>query len=75
VGCSHKYNVDDETLIIGRVGALCGNVHYANKKVWVNDNAMFVKTQQNNKYMYYLLLNANLNSLSFANAQPLITGT
>ena len=75
LGYHNKYNVDDETLIIGRVGALCGNVHYTNKKVWVNDNAMFVKTQQNNKYMYYLLLNANLNSLSFANAQPLITGT
>ena len=36
---------------------------------------MFVKTKHHNRYMYYLLLNANLNSLSFANAQPLITGT
>ena len=75
LGYYNKYNVHDETLIIGRVGALCGNVHYTNKKVWVNDNAMFVKTRNSYKYMYYLLLNANLNSLSFANAQPLITGT
>lgn len=75
LGYYNKYNVCNETLIIGRVGALCGNIHYVNKKVWVNDNAMFVKTKHNNRYMYYLLLNANLNSLSFANAQPLITGT
>ncbi len=75
LGYFNKFNVSNETLIIGRVGALCGNVHYVNKKVWVNDNAMFVKTKHHNRYMYYLLLNANLNSLSFANAQPLITGT
>jgi restriction endonuclease S subunit len=75
LGYFNKFNVSNETLIIGRVGALCGNVHYVNKNVWVNDNAMFVKTKQHNRYMYYLLLNANLNSLSFANAQPLITGT
>lgn len=75
LGYINKYNVTDETLVIGRVGALCGNVHYVNKKVWVNDNAMFVKAKQHNRYMYYLLINANLNSLSFANAQPLITGT
>jgi len=75
LGYFNKFNVDNETLIVGRVGALCGNVHYVNKKAWVNDNAMFVKTKHHNRYMYYLLLNANLNSLSFANAQPLITGT
>jgi type I restriction enzyme S subunit len=75
LGYFNKYNVPDQTLIIGRVGALCGNVHFVNKKVWVNDNAMFIKTKQHNRYMYYLLLNANLNTLSFANAQPLITGT
>lgn len=75
LGFFNKCNVTDETIIIGRVGALCGNVHYLNGKAWVNDNAMFVKTKQNNRYMFYLLLNSNLNNLSFANAQPLITGT
>jgi Type I restriction modification DNA specificity domain. len=75
LGYYSKYNNNNETIIVGRVGALCGNVHYTKSKVWVNDNAMFVKTKYDYKYVSYLLKNANLNSLSFANAQPLITGT
>ena len=75
LGYYSKFNNSNETIIIGRVGALCGNVHYTNSEIWVNDNAMFVKTKHYYKYIFYLLKGANLNSLSFANAQPLITGT
>lgn len=75
LGYYHKFNNSNETIVIGRVGALCGNVHYSNLKIWVNDNAMCVKTKYLYKYMYYVLKNAKLNLLSFANAQPLITGS
>jgi len=75
LGYYSKFNNSNETIIVGRVGALCGNVHYTNSDIWVNDNAMFVKTKHYYKYIFYLLKDANLNSLSFANAQPLITGT
>lgn len=75
LGYYSKFNNSNETIIVGRVGALCGNVHYSNSDIWVNDNAMFVKTKHYYKYIFYLLKDANLNSLSFANAQPLITGT
>lgn len=75
LGFYSKFNNLNETIVIGRVGALCGNVHYSNKKIWVNDNAMFAHTKYDYKYIYYVLSAANLNKLSFANAQPLITGT
>ncbi|MBE9469079.1 MAG: restriction endonuclease subunit S [Bacteroidetes bacterium] len=75
LGYYNSYNNDKETLVIGRVGALCGNVHYSVNKIWVNDNAMFANTNNFYKYVYYVLKAVDLNKLSFANAQPLITGT
>jgi type I restriction enzyme, S subunit len=75
LGYYSLFNNYKETLVIGRVGALCGNVHYTTKKIWVNDNAMFAHTKHDYRYVFYVLKGADLNKLSFANAQPLITGT
>ena len=38
----HKESlVDDPTLVIGRVGAHCGNVHITNGPAWITDNAIY----------------------------------
>ena len=45
-----KYLIDYPTIIIGRVGALCGNIHTVYEPVWITDNAIFIKEQRTNKF-------------------------
>jgi type I restriction enzyme S subunit len=75
MGYVSKFNIESERLIIGRVGAKCGNVHYVENPAWISDNALIVATYHNYKYLFYLLTEMNLNSISSQSAQPLITGT
>lgn len=42
--------VDYPTVIIGRVGAWCGNVHMVTEPVWITDNAIYIKEQKTNKF-------------------------
>ncbi|VQS75157.1 type I restriction-modification enzyme 1, S subunit [Streptococcus pneumoniae] len=39
---SRKYLIDNPTIIIGRVGAYCGNVRTTHGKVWISDNAIYI---------------------------------
>lgn len=42
--------IDYPTIIIGRVGALCGNIHTVQEPVWITDNAIYIKEQKTNKF-------------------------
>ena len=42
--------VDYQTIIIGRVGAQCGNIHAVTTPVWITDNAIYIKEQKTNAY-------------------------
>ena len=75
MGYVDKFNIESQRLIIGRVGAKCGNVHHVENPAWISDNALIVATYHNYRYLFYLLTEMNLNSISSQSAQPLITGT
>ena len=75
MGYTDKYNCSGDSLVIGRVGAKCGNVRYINKKIWVSDNALIAKSKMNNRYLEFFINTSNLNRLASANAQPLITSS
>ena len=77
MGYANDYNIKGEKIIIGRVGALCGNIRYSNKKRWISDNALILKLHKGESYsfFFFLLKAGNLNTLNSSNAQPLITGT
>jgi type I restriction enzyme S subunit len=63
-------------IIIGRVGAYCGSVHYEPQSLWVSDNAIAVKNIKgvsNIKYLKYLLQTLQLNKRSIGTSQPLLT--
>lgn len=76
IGFTEEKNTDAPSIIIGRVGALCGNVRLIKDDKWVTDNALILKLNENEySYITYLLLAFNLNRLNESNAQPLITGT
>jgi type I restriction enzyme S subunit len=57
-GKYNKYNLRDENIIIGRVGANCGNVRLVNDKLWITDNAFYISEyfkDINKKYLYNFL--------------------
>ena len=58
--------------IIGRQGALCGNVKYAEGQFYATEHAVVVKPKEkyNPRFLYHLLTNMNLNQYKSAGAQP-----
>ncbi|MGB8317461.1 MAG: restriction endonuclease subunit S, partial [Ignavibacteriaceae bacterium] len=72
-----KSNIEERTIIIGRVGANCGNVHLTENKAWITDNAFIVSYSKNNidrDWLIWTLRALNLGSMSFQGAQPVISG-
>lgn len=76
MGFTNKVNTKDKALAIGRVGALCGNVHLIDYNAWITDNALKISRWRgfSQEYLAKLLEAANLNELASKTAQPLITG-
>lgn len=71
-----NYNVEKDTLVIGRVGYYCGNVKLTLTKSWVNDNALIVKMKIKDyysKYMLYILNNSDLKNRNSSTAQPVVS--
>ncbi len=70
--------VDVPTLVVGRVGAHCGNVHLTVGPAWVTDNAIFASTIDpvvDVKYALLLFRAANLNSSAGGSGQPFVNQT
>ena len=76
LGYSPYLNTTRKAFAIGRVGALCGNVHYINEQSWITDNALKISEWRDfdDKYLFYMLTSARLNEYASKTAQPLITG-
>lgn len=62
-------------VIIGRVGAYCGNTFLCTQDCWVSDNAIqaISKTSDSQLFIYYLLKNASIPSRHIGTGQPLMT--
>lgn len=73
-----KCNVQAGTIAVGRVGALCGNVHLLDDDSWLTDNALGVQLVAGSvptTFVAAVLEAADLNSLASKTAQPLLTGS
>ena len=68
------YNAEN-TIIVGRVGAYCGNVYQCKNKCWVSDNAISVSANElvDDNYLYYLMSSLDFHHHHIGGAQPLIT--
>jgi type I restriction enzyme S subunit len=66
---------EHEQILVARVGANAGYVHLANGKYDVSDNTLIVDVKDSFvlKYVYYMLVNMNLNQYAKGGGQPLIT--
>ena len=76
-GYHNEYLVNEETVVIGRVGYYCGSVHVTESKAWITDNA-FITTYPtrciDRDYLVYTLRNMNLGQNNNATAQPVVSG-
>lgn len=66
------FNTEGTYPLIGRQGALCGNVNMAESKFWATEHAVVVDgfNMTNVKWQYYALIALNLNRYATATAQP-----
>lgn len=71
-GYSPEYTHEGEYVLVGRQGALCGNLKFIQGKNYVSEHAVAVRSNRISftKYLYYALDRLNLNSLSESSAQP-----
>lgn len=67
--------VPHATVVIGRVGAYCGQTYFVEGDAWISDNALFTTSISDDvlpSYLAMCLTAANLNRKSTGGAQPLI---
>lgn len=71
-GYIDRYSHEEDCPIIGRQGALCGNVNYAVAPFYATEHAVVAQPmiQMNNLWLYYQLKNMNLERLAHGMAQP-----
>ncbi|KAA6183062.1 hypothetical protein F2Q65_16720 [Thiohalocapsa marina] len=71
-GYFSNYNKDGKYLLVGRQGALCGNVHRVEGKFWATEHAVVtdVRLGVSTDWYYYMLTVMNLNQYSESAAQP-----
>lgn len=77
-GTHVEFNREGEFIIIGRVGAYCGNVRIVKGAFWLTDNAFElkqIKEIQDTIYLLFLLRSINLFKYANKAAQPVISNT
>jgi type I restriction enzyme S subunit len=77
LGFTSSPNAEAGMIAIGRVGALCGNIHLLDKPTWISDNALRLAPSHkyDPRYLAALLQARGLNELANRTAQPLLVGS
>ncbi len=71
-GYTTAYNYSGSFVLLGRQGALCGNVNYATGRFWASEHAVVVRPNEGVEVSWLgeLLRAMNLNQYSMSAAQP-----
>ena len=71
-GYYNEFNHDGYYVLIGRQGALCGNINEVQGKTYISEHAIAIKANDDNlsKYLFFFLDYCNLNQYSESSAQP-----
>ena len=78
MGYTAHGNIKRPVLAVGRVGALCGNIHIVAPPAWITDNALVLDSDSDVfdlQFLSFVMRIRNLNDIASRTAQPLITGT
>ncbi|TRZ53066.1 restriction endonuclease subunit S, partial [bacterium] len=76
IGRTDKYLTNEKLILTGRVGTL-GEIFISNKEVWISDNVLIMKPNENRFFyaVYFLLKNIDFENLNVGSTQPLVTQT
>lgn len=71
-GYTDSFTHDGEFALVGRQGALCGNINYAKGKFWATEHAVVVRHKRKmvTRWLGEMLCCMNLNQYATASAQP-----
>ena len=71
-GYSETYNHEGDYVLIGRQGALCGNVRFVTGKTYITEHAIAAKATDDNdtRFLQFLFSKMNLGQYSDQSAQP-----
>lgn len=71
-GYVSSYNYDESVIFVGRQGALCGNVHRAEGKIYATEHAVVVtpKVPVDMSWAFHKLTEMDLNQYKTKSAQP-----
>ncbi len=77
IGYYDEYNQEGENIIIGRVGAYCGNIHFTKEPVWLTTNSFSINIKPSLNvhlpYLAHVLRSLDLNKLARGSAQSAIS--
>lgn len=74
-GVHDRALVDHPTIVVGRVGAQCGNVYLTDGPAWVTDNAIFAQTiseRVDPRFALLVLRQSKMNARSGGTGQPYV---
>ena len=78
VGSFSEFNVEAETIVIGRVGYYCGSIYKTSSRAWVTDNALICTIKSPETYeidfLAMTLEYLKLGNTSASTAQPVVSG-
>lgn len=77
-GYHDSFMFEERKIVLGRVGAYCGVVHFSAPNSWITDNALYVSEKLEpfeDHYLIAALEQANLNQYAGRAGQPLISGS
>ena len=71
-GYTDSHTHDGDYILIGRQGALCGNINFVSGKAYISEHAIAVQPNKSNsiEYLRHKLYFWNLNRFSESSAQP-----
>ncbi|HBZ7679720.1 restriction endonuclease subunit S [Klebsiella variicola] len=71
-GFTSEYSHSGEYSLIGRQGALCGNVNFVTGRFYATEHAIVISPNKkiNNNWLFYCLNKLNLNQYAIGQAQP-----
>ncbi len=75
-GKHNESNLSGENILIGRVGAKCGNVKRVSESIWLTDNAFYISEwfeEFDLRFLEYLLTKKDLRNRAKQTAQPVIS--
>ncbi|MGF1732908.1 N-6 DNA methylase [Photobacterium kasasachensis] len=77
IGFNVEPNRPGDSIVIGKVGAHCGNIHFSTQPYWLTSNAMSLELLDTTRvylpYLAHVLKSLDLNSLATGTAQKFLS--